>query len=328
MTSLRAPVLALLLPVACSSAPGGAAASGRGDGRLLHVNQHHQEASSWCWNAVSQAVLEYFGHSRTQTAIAEWASGGADIPNYETGSWTGTLDPGLTCPAGRTCHGVTEVLQHFMGSPVPDPVTGRALDDAEIGRQISTRLRPFIIRWGWDGGGGHFVVARGVEWDSSGTAYVTLMDPNAGYTVATSAWVRKGSAHTWTTTITVEGPAHPPVASLDGCGVMPWGHGLGPGQSILSCNQRYLLVMQHDGNLVLHDWPSLDALWSSDTANRGDYATLDERGTLAVYSGEGATPGTVSWTTTREIPHASLVVSDSGRLYLRDEAGAPVLYLR
>jgi hypothetical protein len=49
-----------------------------------------------------------------------------------------------------------------------------------------------IVNWSWDSGGGHILLAYGLE-----DADVYLMDPWYGPGVSDYAWVRRGSGHSW-----------------------------------------------------------------------------------------------------------------------------------
>jgi hypothetical protein len=102
------------------------------------------------------------------------------------------------------------------------------------------------------------------------------------------------------------------------CGVIHEGEGLKSGESLLSCDGRYELAMQDDGNLVWYGpkgalWASgtdgkgghvavvqsdgnfvlynsdSGALWASDTSGHGgDHLSLQDDGNLVVYGSAGA----------------------------------------
>jgi len=54
---------------------------------------------------------------------------------------------------------------------------------------------PFVIRWGWYAGGGHFIDGRGIEGN-----YIYYMDPwpGEGYKIALYSWVVDDGIHQWT----------------------------------------------------------------------------------------------------------------------------------
>ena len=148
----------------------------------LTVNQHYQEMDQWCWAGVSQSILEYYGTSVTQTQIAAYGTEGANIWNWLWGS--------STSPTRR---GIDLILTNFASLGTTS--YSRAFSLAESSTEIEAR-RPFVVRWGWDSGGGHFVAAKGVTGST-----MELMDPWYGPTVNTYDWVARGSSHTWTHTL-------------------------------------------------------------------------------------------------------------------------------
>ncbi|MBI9092742.1 MAG: C39 family peptidase [Desulfobacterium sp.] len=161
--------------------------------KILETPQVTQEKTEWCWAGVSQSVLDYYGESFTQTQIAQYGTGGANIWNW---LWGRTLYP--------TRNGIDIILNHFAGvSTTPYP---QYLSLIDLEENISDD-KPVVIRWGWSNGGGHFVIARGIESDK-----VHIMDPFYGASINTYNWVRNGSNHTWTHTL--EMVTRPPILSI------------------------------------------------------------------------------------------------------------------
>ncbi len=72
-------------------------------------------------------------------------------------------------------------------------------------------------------------------------------------------------------------PTPPPPPPVAGCGELGVNEALGVDQAKLSCDGRFALVMQADGNLVLYQGGT--ALWSSRTVGAG--------GTTAIMQGDG-----------------------------------------
>jgi hypothetical protein len=151
---------------------------------VVNVSQKYQEQDQWCWSACSQATLEYYGTIKTQTAIAQYGTNGANIWNWIYGS---SVNP--------TRNGIDLILYHFAGLATTHYET--YLSQSVVATEINAR-RPFVIRWGWDSGGGHFLVGKGIDGD-----YLYLMDPWYGPTINTYSWVRQGSSHTWTHSLTL-----------------------------------------------------------------------------------------------------------------------------
>jgi hypothetical protein len=104
----------------------------------------------------------------------------------------------------------------------------------------------------------------------------------------------------------------PPPTPITGCGRLSPGQTLGRNQSVRSCDGRYALVMQADGNLVLYR--SGRALWSTSTHGRGgSVATLQRDGNFVVYT-PGGTP---LWNSgTHRYPGSWLAVQDDGNVVI------------
>lgn len=85
------------------------------------------------------------------------------------------------------------------------------------------------------------------------------------------------------------GAATPPPPPPS-CGALLSGQQLTMGQSKLSCDGRFSLIMQNDGNLVLYKvTPTVTALWASNTAQGGTLgansrAAMQTDGNLVVYN--------------------------------------------
>src|SRR5436853_299052 len=76
--------------------------------------------------------------------------------------------------------------------------------------QIQTEINaghPFLFRWGWTSGGGHFLVGYGL---SGNTLYYMNPLPGYGYQISDYNWVVDDSgSHTWTHTQTFCVPSQP-----------------------------------------------------------------------------------------------------------------------
>lgn len=153
-------------------------------GTVLSVTQRNQEMDQWCWDASSQMVLEFFGNSYSQTAIANWAVGGQNVPNYLYGSTDSSM------------HGCDEVLDHF-GS-ISSTGSASAMSLSSLAGEMDAG-RPVVLRWGWDSGGGHIAVVHGTDGD---TVYLRDPWPDNGPTVNTYSWMcRPYGSGTWTHTL-------------------------------------------------------------------------------------------------------------------------------
>lgn len=149
-------------------------------GIILDLAQIYQEETNWCWAAVAESVMRYYGYDYTQTQIAEYGTEGANEWNWLTGE-----------SSNPTRRGIDLILDHFarlqtIGYDV-------SLDYNQSSQNMNG-MKPIFVRWGWNsGGGGHFVVMKGLE---GTTTY--LMDPWYGPTINTFAWTQYGGGHTWT----------------------------------------------------------------------------------------------------------------------------------
>lgn len=176
---------------------------------ILNVPQRYQEQTQWCWAGCSQAILEYYGTIKTQTEIAQYGTDGVNIPNLLYGSST-----------NPTRNGINLILLHFAG--LSTTIYYTILSQPQVQTEINAH-RPFVVRWQWDTGGGHFVVGKGIEGD-----YVYLMDPLNGPTINTYSWVVQGSTHTWTSTLALDkGPAGPIITKIMELLLLPNGGGSG-----------------------------------------------------------------------------------------------------
>jgi hypothetical protein len=200
-----------------------------GGAQVLAVPETEQEQSQWCWAAVSAACLSYYANPVAQCVIAEytrtvatWHDFGDDdccqVPwgacNYWNYNWGA---------AGS----IEDILDHWS---VASYGTGRALSQAEVGDMIADD-RPFIIRWGWDGGGGHFLVGHGLV-----GADLHYMDPwyGEGLQVASYDWVVSGGNHSWTHTNVITEhhcSCHTSDACCDGCDPINEGGGCDDGDA-------------------------------------------------------------------------------------------------
>lgn len=106
-------------------------------------------------------------------------------------------------------------------------------------------------------------------------------------------------------------PPPPPPPPAEGCGVMVPNQALSPGQSIRSCDGRFDLVMQGDGNLVLY-MAGAGALWHTSThGTSANNLVMQGDGNLVLYGSNG----TALWHTfTYGNPGSHLAVQDDGNV--------------
>ncbi len=169
--------------------------------QILLVPEIIQEQNQWCWAGVSKCVLDYYGTSVQQCVIAEYTRNTATFNNF--GLINCCLDPNQGCNYWNYNWGssgsIEDILSNFGGITTTN--SGSTLSQSQWQSEM-TNNTPFIIRIGWNGGGGHFVVGYG----KVGSDYYT-MDPwfNEGYTISTYNWIvtGQGGSGSWTHTQTL-----------------------------------------------------------------------------------------------------------------------------
>ena len=174
--------------------------------QVLNVPLVIQEQTNWCWDASSKCVLDYFGFVNAQCTIAEYTRTVATWHNF--GLVDCCIDPTQGCNYWNYNWGyagsIEDILIHFGNIHTNN--LGTYLSISQIQTEV-TASRPFIFRWGWYSGGGHFLVGYGI----SGTdMYYMNPLPGYGYEISNYYWVvDDGSTHTWTHTQTLCLPSIP-----------------------------------------------------------------------------------------------------------------------
>jgi hypothetical protein len=107
----------------------------------------------------------------------------------------------------------------------------------------------------------------------------------------------------------------PPAANppAEGCGALLPNQSLGADQGVSSCDGRFTLVQQSDGNLVLYQAGGI-ALWSTVTSgSKGRVTVMQEDGNLVSYTPDGQP---VWFSKTAGYPGAWLAIQDDGNLVI------------
>jgi hypothetical protein len=164
--------------------------------QILNLNEQIQQQNQWCWAAVSKSILDYYGDTLPQCKIADTAR--QLITWYNFGDSNCCENPYYGCNYWNYNYGATGSIQDLLKrlGGIQNYGTAKSLSISEITTQLEGN-KPFVIRWGWDNGGGHFVTGYGLN---NGMLY--YMDPwyGEGEKVGTLDWVTKGGGHTWTHT--------------------------------------------------------------------------------------------------------------------------------
>jgi hypothetical protein len=170
------------------------ALSGAGIGNAdttIAVPNTPQEHSQWCWAGTSDAVLAYYEHVVGQGAIANWAWGRSDCDGNTEFDWNNT------CNRPNDMYGTSGSLQGILSHwGVTSNARAYALSQTTCVDEINAG-RPFVMRFGWTKGGGHFLDGYGYDQDG---IYLDYMDPwpGHGYTKSLYDWVVSASDHRWT----------------------------------------------------------------------------------------------------------------------------------
>ncbi|MDQ3109454.1 MAG: T9SS type A sorting domain-containing protein [Bacteroidota bacterium] len=167
--------------------------------QVLNVPQIIQEQNQWCWAGVSKCILDYYGYPNPQCDIADYAR--TSITWTSFGTVNCCVDPNQGCNYWNYNYGypgsIQDILIHFGG--IQNNGLGYALSTTEVATE-SAANRPYIIRWGWFSGGGHFVVGHGI---SGNTLNYMNPWPGEGLHVSTHSWLVNDGTHLWTHTNTL-----------------------------------------------------------------------------------------------------------------------------
>lgn len=167
--------------------------------RLINVEVTQQEQEQWCWAATSKCVMDYFHRTYNQCEIAEYARNRITWGDF--GDVDCCIDASQGCNYWNYMYGtegsILDILEHFAGiltQPIDDNLTYE-----QTVSQIDSDY-PFIFRWGWSYGGGHFLVMHGYDGE-----YVDYMDPwfGEGKKISLFSWVIADESHEWTHTLPI-----------------------------------------------------------------------------------------------------------------------------
>jgi hypothetical protein len=164
--------------------------------RNLALNLVTQEHSNWCWAGSSVSVLNWYSARPSQCSVANWALG----INYACGNsyfnWNSYANQANGMYGGG---GTIQGILYHWG--VNSYGNSYALNWSAVVTEVNNN-RPFVMRYGWTGGGGHFIVGSGYN-DTSGTRRIAYMNPwpGEGNTVVNYSWAVSASDHSWTHTL-------------------------------------------------------------------------------------------------------------------------------
>jgi len=133
-----------------------------GHGQIIYTQEdlavplYGQQTHTWCWAATGQMIMEYHGTSVSQCAQANDQLNRTDCCDL------------ATCPVANLFHDCIATgwprfaLYGFTFKHTP----GRTpLSWHDITEQIEAENRlPFAFQWHYDGGGSHWMVAKGIAY--------------------------------------------------------------------------------------------------------------------------------------------------------------------
>jgi len=171
-----------------------------------------QQQNQWCWSASSNCILTHYGVTTTQCQIAEYTRTAATWHNFGMQNCCTTATAG--CNYWNYMWGssgsIEDILSHFGSISVSN--VSNYIPFSTIQTEINNN-RPFVIRWGWYSGGGHFIVGEG--YDASNNVYYMNPWPGEGSKVGTYNWVVNDSVHQWThTQMMVSSPLSTSIKSI------------------------------------------------------------------------------------------------------------------
>jgi len=160
------------------------------DGVLPNFPLAVQEQDQWCWAGASWMILHFYSPASQieQCQIAEYARNTSTSIDF--GDTACCVDPSQGCNYWNYLFGETGSIESILanaeaGNAVANYGYSGVMSKAEIAADIAL-YRPFVIRWGWAGGGGHFVVGYGIQGDN---LYYADPWPGEGKKIATYSWV-------------------------------------------------------------------------------------------------------------------------------------------
>ncbi len=165
--------------------------------RNCAIQLQTQLHSNWCWAACSETIVEYYGTQVAQCWEVNYAFTRNDCCGNIMFYWN------HICNSGNSLFGASGSISDILSNwNVNNSGYTRNLTWTEVQTEINN-YRPFVIRWGWYGGGGHFLVGYG--YNTAGQGWCHYMDPWPGEGLTWITYnnlVDDGSEHSWTHSLT------------------------------------------------------------------------------------------------------------------------------
>lgn len=178
---------------------------------ILNVPLTVQKHSQWCWAGTTTAIIKYYGANLRQCDVANYAriqinATSTPFHNFGTTDCCADTTTFNMSQADGSCNytnynwgnpgSIQDILNHWN-------VTNGTKSGYYTQNEVNTEINaghPFIIRYGWTAGGGHFIVGRGIVGND-----MYLMNPWPGneYEIVAYNTVVSASDHKWTHTNTI-----------------------------------------------------------------------------------------------------------------------------
>lgn len=171
---------------------------------VLPVPLRFQEQTNWCWAATSQGILNYFGNNPTQCQIVNWALSRSDCCRTPLPAGCNVANSLYATPSNGSIQGI---LQNFglIASTGQASVLNATTTITEMNAG-----HPFVMRWGWTAGGGHFLTTKGFI-GSNNNGLMHINDPWNGERVMVYDAVVSDPTHQWTHTLRITGRTMPSI---------------------------------------------------------------------------------------------------------------------
>lgn len=177
-------------------------------GKFLGVPVIGQEQTNWCWAGCAKAVRCYYSSPVNQCDFVIYAC--------QRRGWCSSANCDTCCtnPGNATCCNKSNCLYGANGClgdllshwSINSSGSADELSLATVRSEINDNLRPFIINWYWTSGGGHYIVARGID-ASDNVYYMNPLPVGTGsYNVGTYSWMVSSSDHTWEYSLRMTSP--------------------------------------------------------------------------------------------------------------------------
>ena len=178
--------------------------------KVLGVTNLTQEYDQWCWAGSSKSILDYYGQNHKQCDLVNYTRSVATFYDFGTADCClSKTTPGWMCNYWNYNWGyagsIADIFNNFV-KVVRETSLGSSLTQQRVKQEIDGG-NPFIIRWGWTSGGGHFIVGNGY---TANVAQLHIMDPwiNEGAQImAYNTVVSAKGKGSWSHTQTFVGPA-------------------------------------------------------------------------------------------------------------------------